>query len=77
MAVFYTARRSIRLTRGKVMEIDLLDRSEIMKTFKMSRTSLYLLCRDGRFPKPRCHVGRRALWTRQQLEAFIKSGGSR
>lgn len=53
---------------------EFLTRSEAADLCRMRGTKWFELVRDGKAPAPTCTIGRRPLWSRAELVAWLKAG---
>jgi predicted DNA-binding transcriptional regulator AlpA len=55
--------------------MELLTQRDIRARFSVSKTTFWRWRLQKVFPKPQAVIGRRQLWTVEQIERFIELGG--
>ena len=51
---------------------EMLQMEDLMKSFKVARTTIYEWMRKEDFPKP-CKIGHKNFWKRSDIEEYIES----
>lgn len=55
--------------------MQLLTQRDIRERFAVSKTTFWRWRIGKLFPKPQAVIGRRMLWTEEQIERFLSTGG--
>ena len=50
----------------------MLQMEELIKTFKVARTTIYEWMKKDNFPKP-CKIGHKNFWKKSEIEAYLES----
>jgi hypothetical protein len=50
--------------------------SDVARVLSVCRRTIERERSAGRFPKPDLHIGKRPLWSRETIHAFVSGGGS-
>lgn len=51
---------------------EMLQMEDLIKTFKVARTTIYEWMKNEKFPKP-CKIGHKNFWKRSEIESYIES----
>ncbi|MBU2755435.1 AlpA family phage regulatory protein [Acidithiobacillus sp. CV18-2] len=44
----------------------------VIKATTLSRSTIYQLCKEGRFPKPRRLLGSRTVWLESEVQGWLR-----